>query len=157
MEKVDNLASAQLDSCSQRPAFSAVPPCLPTNTTVSQAAATFAWVTRCSSGVMNSKKGMLIRESEIIGFVGPAQLFLSPVLFPVGIKVTSFLLACFKVAKSKSLFFICLQTRYIFQGWGGGNGFLYQRERENLKRDLNTHCLKTEKVTARASFRGMSC
>lgn len=62
-----------------------------------------------------------------------------------------------KLQKVNRFFLFACRQDTFFQGWGGGNGFLYQRERENLKRDLNTHCLKIEKVTARASFRGMSC
>lgn len=35
--------------------------------------------------------------------------------------------------------------------------FCIKERGETLKRNLNTHCLKIEKVTAQASFRGMSC
>ena len=51
--------------------------------------------------------------------------------------------------------FACRQDTFFKAGEGGMDFCI--RERENLKRDLNTHCLKTEKVTTRASFRGMSC
>lgn len=84
---------------------------------------------------MSSKKGLLIREPEVIGFMGPEELFLSPIVFPVGIKVTSFLLACLKIAKSKSLF-ICLQPRYIFQG--GKWISVSKREGKSEERSENT-------------------
>ena len=104
---------------------------------------------------MSSKKGLLFGEPEVIGFMGPEELFLSPIVFPVGINVTSFLLACFKIAKSKSLLFACSQDTF-FKG-GGGMDFCI-KDRGKIWREIWKHIAsKYKKVTARASFRGMSC
>lgn len=99
-KKGRQLASVQLKSCSQKAASSAVPPRLLSKQHDFSCHGFIAWVIHCFSGLISLVKGLLVRGPEVIGFMGREELSLRPAVFPVGIKVTSFLLFGLKIAIS---------------------------------------------------------